>query len=199
MSSFPSAAALALLFLASCLSAASPFEMFLYRSFEPDANVSYSSLLCDGGYYLASSGGIETYVVNASNGNAVKDTAALTLLLEQDAKNREGYEAKISSAMSFPSLVNAAKNTSEAKCLQYIGDDGDPGCTDRQSCLVSCFSVPQCEIVVQSDGFLNASMEWDFNRKEYSSVLGAYSEGIDAIRVDPQAIDGKLSLLSNLS
>ena len=199
MRSFPSAAALALLLLVSCLSAASPFDMFLYRSFEPDANVSYSSLLCEGGYYLVSSDGHETYVVNASNGNAVTDTTALTLLLEQDVENREGYAAKISSAMAFPSLVNAAKNTSEAKCLQYIGDDSDPGCTDRQSCLVSCFSVPQCEIIVQADGFLDAAMEWDFKRKEYSSVLGAYSDGIDAIRTDSAAIDGKISLLSSLS
>ena len=199
MSSFPSVVALSLLLLAPCAFSESPIQMFLTYSFEPDAGASYSPLLCDGNYYLVSAGGHETYVVDGSNGSAVKDVSKLTGLLEQDAQDRAGYESKISSAISFPSDVGAAKAASEAKCLQYIGDDSDPGCTDRQSCLVSCFSVPQCEIIVQSGGFLEAAMEWDFKRKEYSSVLGAYSDGIDAIRFDSRAIDGKMSLLSNLS
>jgi len=41
-------------------------------------------------------------------------------------------------------------------------------------------------------------MDWDFRRKEYSSLLGAYSEGIDSIRFDQRAIDAKISVLSSL-
>jgi len=196
---FTFAAALALLFLISCAFAVSPLQMFITYSFEPDAGVTYISLLCEGNYYLVSSGGREMYVVDDSNGSTVQDISKLTALLKQDAQNRASYESKISSAISFPSLVNAAKETNEAECLQYIGDDGDPGCTGRESCLVSCLSVPQCELIVHSDGFLEAVMDWDFKRKEFSSLLGAYSDGIDAIRFDSQAIENKISILSNLS
>ena len=199
MKFFSSASVLALLLLAAYSSAASPFEMFLSRSFEPDAGVSYSPLLCNGSYYLVSSGGIETYVADASNGSAVRGIAALTSLLEQDAKNRGGYESKISSAISFPSIVNAAKEKSEAKCLQYVGDDGDPGCTDRQTCIVSCYSSPQCSLIIQADGFIEAVMGWENGRKAYSSAIGAYSDGIDAIRSDTSAIDRKISALQGLS
>jgi len=196
---FSPSAALSLLLLASCAFAASPFEAFLAYSFEPDDGVAYSPLLCGGNYYIVSAGGRETYVVDGTNGSAVLDLNLLSSLLAADAQNRTGFEAQVSSAKAFPSLVNAAKQANEAKCLQYIGDDSDPGCNDRQSCLVSCFSVPQCEIIVQSDGFLEAMMDWDSKRKEYSSALEAYSEGIDSIRFDQQSVDAKLSLLSSLS
>jgi len=196
---FPFAAVLALLFFASYSFAASPLQLFLSYLFEPDAAVTYSPLLCDGNYYLVSSGGRETYVMDGSNGSTIQELPLLTAMLKQDAQNRTSYEPKISSSILLPSLVNAAKETNETKCLQYIGDDGDPGCNDRQSCLASCFSVPQCDLIVHSDGFLEAVMDWDFKRKDFSSILGAYSDGIDSIRFDPSAIDGKISLLSNLS
>ena len=185
-----------------CLAAAagqSAINLFTASHFEPDSPASSTALLADGNYYMVSSNGQEIYVVDASGGKEVSDLSQLADILEQDARNRDGYEAKISSAISFPSQVKDAKKISESKCLQYIGDDGDPGCNDRQSCLVSCFSVPQCEIIVQSDGFLEAAMDWDAHRKAYSAVLDSYSAGIDAIRFDPRTIDAKISLLSNLS
>ncbi|MFA6327839.1 MAG: hypothetical protein WCY41_00130 [Candidatus Micrarchaeia archaeon] len=191
--------ALPLLLLAACASASSPLQMFISYSFEPDAGAAYVPMMCDGDYYLVSAGGNETYVVDGSNGSTVRDVLTLTSLLQQDVQNRQGYDAKILSATSFPSQAKAAKQASEAKCLQYIGDDSDPGCTDKQTCLVSCFSVPQCEIIVQSDGFLEAAMDWDAKRKEFSAVLDEYSDGIAAIRFDQSAIDGKISLLSRLS
>ncbi|MFA6214380.1 MAG: hypothetical protein WC717_03830 [Candidatus Micrarchaeia archaeon] len=192
------ALAFALLLFASSASAASSLDAFISRSFEPDSGAAYSPLLCEGGYYLVSAWGAEIYVVD-SGGNPVKGSPELAALLEQDAKNRSGYEAKVSSAMAFPPLVEAAKATNESKCLQYIGEDGDPGCTDRQSCIVSCFSVPQCEIIIQSDGFIESAMDWNIRRKEYASGLAAYSQGLEAIRSDPVAIDSKISLLSVLS
>ena len=199
MRSFFPSVALALLLLAAHAYASSPLQAFLSYSFEPGASVSYARLLCDGDYYLVSSGGHEMYVVGGSDGNTVRDISLLAALLKQDAQNRTGYDSKISSAISFPSAVNAAKAKNEAKCLQYIGDDSDPGCNDRQTCIYSCRSSPQCETLLYSDGFIESAMDWDFKRKEYSSVLGAYSEGIDAIRFDPQAIEGKISILSSLS
>jgi len=196
---FPLHGAALLLFLAACAYAASPLQMFLAYSFEPDAGVSYAQLLADGNYYIVSAGGNETYAVDGSDGSTVQDAAMLTSILQQDAQNRAGYGAKVSSATEFPGAVAAAKQASEAKCLQYIGDDSNPGCYDRQSCLVSCFSVPQCEVIVQSDGFLEAAMDWDFRRKEFSAALDAYSDGIDAIRFDPRAIDAKIAILANMS
>ncbi|MCX6770424.1 MAG: hypothetical protein NTX79_00040 [Candidatus Micrarchaeota archaeon] len=187
------------LLLSPALFAASPFEMFLHRSFEPDSGVQYVSLLSNGGYYLVSAGGVETYVVDASNGSIVDGIPALTALLEQDAKNRDSFDSKLSSAIAFPSQANAAKQANESKCLQYIGDDGDPGCTDKQTCIVSCYSSPQCSLIIQAGGFIEAMMGWDDGRKAYSSLLSAYSDGIDSIRADPAQIDRKISILQNLS
>ena len=185
-----------------CLSAAadqSVMGVFISTHFEPDTPAQATALLADGNFYLVSSSGKEIYVVNASSGKSVSDLSLISDILGQDTRSREEYEEKISSAIEFPGLVNDAKMLSEGKCLQYIGDDSDPGCYDRQSCLVSCFSVPQCEIIVQSDGFLEAAMDWDFRRKEYASLVEAYSDGIEAVRFDPHTIDRKLSILSNMS
>ena len=114
----PSAAALALLLLASYSSAATPLQAFLASSFEPGSAAQASALLVNGSFYLVYAGGNETYVLDASNGKAVEGIGALTALLEQDARNRASYEQKMSSAMSFAASVSAAKNASEAKCLQ---------------------------------------------------------------------------------
>jgi hypothetical protein len=191
--------AVAFLILPPFSFAASPLQAFLAHSFEPDSGVQAVPLLANGSYYLISAGGNETYVVGGNDGLPVREIDALTVILVEDTKNREGYQAKVSSAEAFASVVDAAKAANEAKCVQYIGDDGDPGCNDRQSCLVSCFSVPQCEIIVQSDGFLESAMDWDSKRKEFSSALAAYSDGIEAVATDPAAIDAKISVLSSLS
>jgi len=185
-----------------CIAAAadqSSMGVFISTHFEPDAPAQASALMADGNYYLVTSGGKEIYVVDASSGKAVSSMPQLAGILEQDARGREGYEARISSAAAFPTQVKDAKRINEDECVQYIGDDSDPGCYDRQSCLVSCFSVPQCEIIVQSDGFLEASMDWNSKRKEFASGLDAFSNGIDAIRFDASAIDARLAILSNLS
>ena len=187
---------------ASCLPAAaeqSPLASFVSASFEPDGAVQTSPLLADGNYYMVSLAGEETYVVDASGGNAVLDPILLKEILLGDTRNRGGYDAKVASAIAFPESARAAKRVAEGQCLQYIGDDGDPGCIDKQSCLVSCFSVPQCEIIVQSDGFLESAMDWNSKRKGYESLLDSYSSGIEAIRFDPRAIDAKIGVLANLS
>ncbi|MFA5929308.1 MAG: hypothetical protein WC861_00325 [Candidatus Micrarchaeia archaeon] len=199
MKPFPPAAALALLLLLPSLSASTPLENFISGSFEPGSIVASSPLLCQGNYYLVSLGGNETYVVDGSSGKAVTDIAALDALLSEDARNRTGYASKVSSAAAFPSVVDAAKNASEAKCLQYIGDDGDPGCIDRQTCIVSCYSSPQCSLIIQADGFIDAVMDWDASRKAFSSALDAYSGGIGAVGSDPAAIDSKIGILQSLS
>lgn len=187
---------------AACLCFAaeqSQLAAFVSASFEPDDAVQTSPLLAEGNYYLVSLSGVETYVLDASSGTAVLDPVQLKEILLEDTRNRGGYDSKVSSAISFPASARDAKKSSESQCLQYIGDDGDPGCTDKQSCLVSCFSVPQCEIIVQSDGFLESAMDWNSKRKEYESLLDSYSSGIEAIRFDPRAIDAKIGVLANLS
>jgi hypothetical protein len=187
---------------AACLAAAaeqSPLANFVSASFEPDDAVQTTPLLADGNYYLVSVAGEEVYVVDASSGTAVLDPILLKDILLEDTRNRGGYEDKVASAISFHAGARTAKKLAEGQCVQYIGDDGDPGCTDKESCLVSCFSVPQCEIIVQSDGFLEAAMDWNAKRKEYESLLDAYSTGIEAIRFDSRAIDSKIAILSSLS
>jgi hypothetical protein len=171
---------------------------FISRSFEPDMVVSARALLADGSYYVISADGVETYALDASSGKAVSDSAGLVSILEQDVYKSEGFEGMVSSALNFSDQVNDAKKAGEGKCLQYIGDDGDPGCTDRQSCLVSCFSVPQCDLIVHADGFLESAMEWDFKRKEFSEAIGDFSDGLSSIRSDPAAIDAKVAILSPL-
>jgi len=184
-----------------CIPAAaeqSTLGIFVSSHFEPDSPAQAAALFADGNYYLVSSGGKEMYVVDASSGTAVSDSSLISEILEQDVRSRDGFEAKISSAIAFPGKVKDAKRANEDKCVQYIGDDGDPGCTNKQTCLVSCFSVPQCEIIVQSDGFLESTMEWNFKRKEFASELDSFSSGIDAIRFDTSAIDGRQATLSNM-
>lgn len=195
------AAFLALLMAACLLSAADPaiISKFTAYAFEPDQGVQAAKLLAEGDYYLISAGGNETYVVDASNGSTVLDSARLSDLLEQDARNRGGFDAMLSSAEAFAGAVNDAKAKDEALCVQYIGDDEGHPCTGRESCLVSCFSVPQCEIIVQSDGFLESMMDWNFKRKDFAAGLSAFSSGIEAIRFDTRAIDSKTAVLANLS
>lgn len=192
---------LALLCLACICAASEPSSIagFIAFSFEPDVQAQSSQLSANGSYYFISAGGAEIYVVDAISGNAVSDRAQLAGILEQDMRSRESFEAKISSAEAFPQQVKDAKYKSEALCAQYIGDDGDPGCNDRQSCLVSCFSVPQCEIIVQSDGFLESAMDWNLKRKDFASGLGSFSSGIGAIRFDSRAIDARIATLANIS
>ncbi|MFA6907226.1 MAG: hypothetical protein WC263_00175 [Candidatus Micrarchaeia archaeon] len=195
---FPAAAMAALLLMLPSAFAATPLENFISRSFEPGAAVASAPLLCNGSYYLVSESGVETYVFDASAGKSVQDAALLTSILEQDAKRRDSFDEKIASAYAFPASANAAKAVDESKCLQYIGDDSDPGCTDRQTCIVSCYSSPQCSLIIQADGFIDAVMDWNVARKGFSSQLGSYSEGLDAIRFDPSAIDRKISSLQGL-
>jgi hypothetical protein len=147
---------------------------FISHSFEPGTAVSARALAADGNYYVVSADGVETYVLDAASGKAVSSLDDIRSLLEQDVRKSEGYDAMVSSALGFTSQVNDAKKASEDKCVQYIGDDGDPGCTDRQSCLASCFSVPLCYGVVYADGFLESMMDWTFKRKEFAAALGGF-------------------------
>lgn len=197
------AAALALLALAllSSLSFAAkdPLSLFLNRSFEPDQSVSALSLSGAGsaGLYLVSAGGSETYIFNATSGKWIAEQGQISAILLADLFNRTAFEAKARALENLSSEISAAKKAKEGKCLQYTGLDSHP-CTDKQSCLVSCFAVPQCEIVVQSDTFLEAMMDWNAQRQKFDLYLLTYSTQIEAIRTDSAAIDAKDAILSKL-
>ena len=184
------------LFLLSSLvfCAQTPLEKFINASFEPDQSATAAELA--GGFAVVSAGGVETYVVDSS-GKAVKDRTALETVLANDAKANGGYDEKISSAQSFASAVSGAKQANEAKCMQYLGLNMY-NCTDRQSCIVTCWAVPQCGIIINAGGFLEAMMEYNTGRLQFDSLILAYQGSLDAIKTDPSAIDQKLSALDEM-
>ncbi|VVC01590.1 Uncharacterised protein [uncultured archaeon] len=173
---------------------ATPVEKFISDSFEPDQQVQSSAIT--GGYTVISVGGVETYVIDSS-GKAVKDKATLQSVLEADAKSAGGFDAKVSSAQSFATEVSDAKQVNEAKCLQYLGLNMY-NCTDKQSCIVACFAVPQCNLIINADGFVEAMMDYNSKRLQYATDLSSFSGNIDAIGMDTSAVDQKLSVLNDM-
>ena len=186
---------LALLLLSS-LAFCTPTQLdrFISASFEPDQVVTTGQLA--GGYTVISADGVETYVVDQT-GKSIKEMASLEAILTDDAKSSAGYDTKVSSALSFPGAVSDAKQADEAKCMQYLGLNMY-NCTDKQSCIVACFAVPQCDLIINADGFVEAMMDYNSKRLQFDSLLSNYSSGLDAVKTDPSAIDQKLSKLGEM-
>ena len=182
---------------ALAFSASVPVEKFINSSFEPDQNVTLQPLL-GGNFTLVSAGGVETYVLDSSSGKPVVDQGQLAGILASDIKERSGFDAMLASALSFADGVSAAMQPAEAKCMQYLGVDMHD-CNDTQSCEVACFSVPQCDAIVQANGFVGAMKDWNAARKQFDSLLSSYSQGMGNVSSDSSAIDRQLSTLSQLS
>lgn len=182
------------------LSAAqTPLEKFLNTSFEPGQSVQAQPLFSAGSYVLVAAEGLETYVVDAGAGTAVEDRQLLQEILSADAKNRSSFASKLSLALGLDEAILSAKKDNEAKCVQYLGLDMHP-CTERESCILSCFSVPQCVGgPLYSDGFLEAFMEWNVGRQKFDSLVLAYSDSQEMIVDGAAAIDQKISVLNELS
>ncbi|MCX8194773.1 MAG: hypothetical protein N3G22_01550 [Candidatus Micrarchaeota archaeon] len=177
--------------------AKTPLEKFVDYSFEPDQNVSYQKLLSKGDYYLVIADSVETYIVSGSGGPAINNTSLATEILQEDAKNRKGFEKLASSLAGLGSEILKAKEENEKKCMLFLGLDRMP-CSDKESCILSCFSVPLCSGVIYADGFLEAFMEWNENRQKFGSLVSQYSENIDSIAESNEAASSKLQLLEEL-
>jgi hypothetical protein len=175
----------------------SPLEKFLNASFEPGQDVQVQPLLASGSFVLVKADGVETYAVDAQAGKAVEGKQQLQALLQEDAASRTSYAAMLSSALSLQADVESAKADQEAKCMQYTGTDMHE-CTDKESCTISCLSVPLCSTPLYSDGFWEAILDWTTSRKAFGAALLAYAEGIDSIQSDASAIDSKLKIANQL-
>ncbi|MEM2137981.1 MAG: hypothetical protein QW568_02740 [Candidatus Anstonellaceae archaeon] len=179
-------------------------EKFLNASFEADQNVAVMPLLAQGNYAVVSADGTEFYVVDTGTAKPVTDKAALAALLVADARNRTNIDAKIAQALAFPDAVRQAKLATEAKCAQYTGTDTHE-CTDRQTCIVACKSVPYCSGADGqsgpgfADGFWEATLEWTSDRKAFDELVSSYSSGLESLSSDGSAIDAKVAILDQMS
>lgn len=190
---------LVFMLLPAIFAAPTPLQKFLDSSFEPDQNVQTQALFAAGNYALVTADGVEAYVADAGTGTAVKDRQRLQEILSADTKNRRGFASKLSLALGLDEAVLAAKKNDEEKCVQYLGLEMHP-CTDRESCIISCFSVPQCSGgPLYSDGFLEAFMDWNAIRQRFDSLILAYSNRQERMADDASAIDQKIAILDELS
>ncbi len=178
--------------------AATPMEKFINSSFEPDQNVSATALLPDATAYLISADGVETYVYDTASGSAMNDTSKIAALLAADSKNRSAFAQKVALAQSFESSVRAAKNSSEALCMQLTGTSMHD-CTDKGTCVLACMSNPNCATPLYSDGFWESILEWTNLRKSFNTSLSQFGSGIDSVGTDTSAIDSKMSVIDTLS
>jgi hypothetical protein len=180
-----------------------PMEKFLAGSFEPDQSVQLLPIFADGNYVFVSVDGKETYVADNGTGKTLRDRQQLLALLVADAKNRTNFAAAVASATSFPSEINATKMGLEAKCIQYTGTDTHE-CTDRQSCVVACKSVPYCSGADGqsgpgfSDGFWEAVMQWTADRKQFDSLISSDAAGMEGIGSDSSLVEKKLAIANDL-
>ena len=189
---------LTILLATACFASQTPLQKFMNASFEPGQSVSVSPLSGSwGGLLLISAEGYETYLFNSSSGKPLLHRQSIEAALTEDIYTRNNFESRASALTNLSSRVMDAKSAAEKKCMQYIGVDMHP-CEDTEACKVSCFAVPQCEVIVHSDGFLEAMVQWNEGRKRFDSLLLEYSDGIDSISADTLAIDGKREVLSSL-
>ncbi|MEM4633716.1 MAG: hypothetical protein QW275_01020 [Candidatus Anstonellaceae archaeon] len=177
--------------------AASPLEEFLSKSFEPGMNVQVSRLLSSENYSVVLLDGKEIYVVDDLAGKPVQDREKIENLLKEDAKSRQNYQQKISSAMNLVKDVQNAKNKTEAQCMLLTGTDMHE-CKDKDSCVLACMSNPNCATPLYSDGFWEALLDWSNARRKYGELLEKYQAGLDKISSEPSAIDEKKEILAQL-
>jgi len=182
-----------------CASAtAGEAEKFLNSTFEPGQPTTTSQILPSGDYLLVTADGVETYVLEAATGKPLSDRQKIADLLTADSKNRSGYDTKVASALALESDVKKAKNKTEFDCLRLTGIEMHE-CSDRDSCIYACKSNPNCDTMLYSDGFWEEILEWNSARKGFEAALASYANGLDAVKTDTSAIDGKISKLNELS
>lgn len=189
------------LFLVAAMSlalAATSIEKFVNSSFEPDQSVAGTLLLPDREVYVLTADGGETYAFDTSAGSVIIDSAKIAALLEADSKSRSSFDQKVSLAKPFESQVRAAKNKSEALCMQLTGTDMHD-CTGKDTCVFACMTNPNCANPLYSDGFWESILDWTTSRKAFDAELSNFGAGIDSISTDTSAIDSKIATLDRLS
>jgi len=185
------------LFISCAFAAQTPLEKFLNDSFEPDQNVAASQLIgSDCNCLLITADEIETYVVDSS-GKPVYDAARIEAMLVGDLKNRSGFEERKYSAENFAEMAAAAKRKDEAQCMLLTGTDMHD-CSDKPSCILACKSNPNCDILLYSDGFWEAILEWTDDRKGFEAALVEFDMGSELVTEDPSRIDAKMLVLDDL-
>jgi len=188
-----------ILFLISVSFAAqAPLAQFLNKSFEPDQQVSAQPLLYgNGNFALVIADGAETYVVDSANGKAVQDKAQLQAMLAADARNKSGFDAKVSEVTLLDENLAALHSVTEAKCSLLTGTDMHE-CKDRDTCILACKSNPNCDIILYSDGFWEALLEWNVKKLEFDSRLSEYNATSSNVGADASAIDSSVTLADRL-
>ncbi|MCX6769986.1 MAG: hypothetical protein NT051_04895 [Candidatus Micrarchaeota archaeon] len=154
--------------------------------------------LSTSGIYIVSSDGKETYVFNTQTAKPLTSENEIEQALVNDIYSSGGFDAHLLSLSQFSSNATSAKDTNERKCIQYIGVNMHP-CDSIETCKIPCFAVPQCEIIIHSDGFLEVMVEWNAGRQRFDSLLSDFNSNIEEAGNNSALLSEKEATLLSLS
>jgi len=126
---------------------------------EPQENYTFQSIsVPSGNFVLATIEGKETFMLDSQDKSVNDSTLINKIFIEKIYKNAD-FNSAIELLEIHALNFNRSRDPEEKLCRQYTGTDRF-NCTDHDSCLASCYSVPVCTLMIAAEGFLPAISNW---------------------------------------
>lgn len=165
---------------------------------EPSEQVETSSIqIASGSFTLVTVDGTELLLFNESSQQLVTSSDAMRQVFTEEFYANLDYTVRVESMKSNLSLFNASRKADEALCKQYTGTDNWP-CTDHNSCLFACRSVPICASALSTQKFTQEmkSIVDSFNSMN-SNVQSFYADA-DSMAGSIASVDAQISRINSI-
>ncbi len=163
---------------------------------EPGETVTVSKFTVDGqSYWFVYIDGEETFIVD-SNKDIIRNQTRLRQVLADYSREAFNYEEKSNELRDAYNNFVSSMYPEKAKCEQYTGVDRME-CYDKESCLVSCRSVPYCGRQVRED-LINGLIKWNADRNSIDSEISSINESLSSLPEDATFYSKMSSKISSL-
>ncbi|VVC04948.1 Uncharacterised protein [Candidatus Burarchaeum australiense] len=169
----PLAFALALLFLLPALNAVSLADFMKPYLLPGERYVSTYLTVDNSDYRLITISKKPTFLlaVHEDNFSIVQGNESIFGILRADALANLHMGETLDNAVFLLAEFNESRASGEAKCAQLTGTDRLP-CIDKESCIVACRSVPNCEMA------LSYSIEPIFGIRDWVVARGQLDDAV---------------------
>jgi len=191
-------AVLLVVLLALPLFAASGREEAQAYAEPSDALATSSMSVPSGEFVLVNLNGADTLLLNVADGKPVTDEATMRTIMTDNIYALANANAKIGEMGSNINTFASSTEPEESQCRQWLGllNNGEV-CTDKESCLRSCFSSPYCDSGPKAaPGFIEAMQSWVASVAKFDSAVSDFNSSISSVKDGVSSVDAQTAKLN---
>ncbi len=165
---------------------------------EPGEQATLSTISVESGTYtLATVDGTELLLFEESTQKLVTDFNKIHSIFKEEYYKSIDYDARIEAIKANMTVFNASRQPDEAQCKQYTGTDRWP-CTDKNSCLFACRSVPICLSAASTEEFISEIKSMVDTTAAMNNNVSILLDNVNSVKESTSALDAEIARINDV-